>query len=413
MVSILSRSAIAACLLTTAVSAQEVLAVKAGKLITVTGPTIENATILMEDGRITKIGPDVEVPWDAKVVDASQHVVMPTYVLAHTSDGMRGSNENLVNVPFLTVMDAVDPSNDFFRDSLANGVGTAHIIPGNRTLLGGQGMVVRPFGRTVEDMAVRTQSGIKISLAATGTSRVGQIRKLRREFESIEEYVADFDRRKKEFEQAKAAGAIPEDQEWDEEYDRTKKPVIDLMQRKAKAWIYVPGAAEVPEAMRLAERLDAVLVCGPQCYKAAKTLARLEQPVVLDADMELWVKDPDTDEEEMVCPAAEFAKAGVTFAMSVGNGSAEYPWWQMACAIRNGVDRKVALESMTIVPARILGLDKEVGSIEEGKIGNLQILTGDPLAATTWVDSVILEGEVVYQRKDNPKLKHLFGEGDN
>ena len=81
----------------------------------------------------------------------------------------------------------------------------------------------------------------------------------------------------------------------------------------------------------------------------------------------------------------------------------------MAASIRHGVSRKAALESMTIVPARILGLDSEIGSIEEGKVANLQILTGDPLAATTWVDTVLLEGVVAYERDKDPRLRHLFG----
>jgi len=412
MDSTLRMGGLAACMFAASLAAQDVLAVKAGTLVTVTGATLENAVVLIEDGEITKIGTDLEVPWDARVIDASDKVVLPTYVLAHSSSGMRGNNENLANVPYLSVLDAVDPSNRFFAESLSNGVGTIHVIPGNRTLLGGQGMVVRPTGRTVEDMAVVTRSGIKVSLDASGGSRIGQLRKLRRAIEEVEEYVADYDRRKKEFEAGKAAGAIAEDKTWDEEYDRTKKPVIDMLNGDLQAWVYVPSAAEVDEAMRLAARLDAVLVLGPRCYKAATALAKLGQPVVLDDTLELWEKDPESDEEVMHCPAKILADAGVTFALSLGNGAEAYPWWQMATAIRNGVDRQTALAAMTIVPARILGLDKQVGSIEVGKVGNLQILTGDPLQATTWVETVILEGEVVYERKDDPRLKYLFGEGE-
>lgn len=401
-----------ACLFATATSAQDVLAVKAGTLHTITGGAIENAVVLIEDGEITKIGADVEVPWDAKVIDASDKVVMPTYVLAHSSSGMRGNNENLANVPYLSVMDAVDPSNGFFGECLANGIGTVHVIPGNRTLLGGQGIIVRPIGRTVEDMAVESRSGLKVSLMASDGSRIGQLRKLRRALQDVRDYVADFDRRKKEFEEGQAAGAIDKDKTWDEEHDRKKKPVIDMLNGELRAWIYVPSSAELDEAIRMANDLDAVMILGSGCHKAAATVAKIGKPVVLDDDMEVWEKDPETDDEEMHCPAAVFDKAGVTYALSVGNGAAAYPWWQMATAIRNGVDRDTALRAMTIVPAQILGLDAQVGSVEVGKIGNLQILTGDPLEATSWVETVILEGEVAYERKDNPRLKYLFGEGE-
>jgi hypothetical protein len=78
--------------------------------------------------------------------------------------------------------------------------------------------------------------------------------------------------------------------------------------------------------------------------------------------------------------------------------------------VRNGVSREVALEALTIAPAKLLGLDSQVGSLAVGKLANLQILTGDPLAATTWVDTLVLEGQVVYERSKDQRLQFLFGE---
>ncbi len=135
---------------------------------------------------------------------------------------------------FCTVADGVDPVSPFFAEALRNGIGTIHVLPGNATVLGGQGMVVRPVGRTVEDMTV-ADGGLKLSLQSSSRSRIAQIRQLRRALEEVEEYMADFERRKQEFEQEKAAGAHAADAEWDEEYDKTKKPVIDLLQRKTTA----------------------------------------------------------------------------------------------------------------------------------------------------------------------------------
>ena len=61
-----------------------------------------------------------------------------------------------------------------------------------------------------------------------------------------------------------------------------------------------------------------------------------------------------------------------------------------------------------MVPAQLLGLGDQIGSLGEGKLGNLQILTGDPLQATTWVETVVLEGQVVYERSKDPRLQYLF-----
>lgn len=406
---LLSVAALAA--LALPVASQDVVAVKAGKILTITGPTIENGVILISNGRITKVAKadEVEIPWTAKVVDASDKVVLPTWVIAHSQGGGRGMNENMQNVPWLSVADAIDPSNGYFEECLRNGVGTIHVLPGNQTLLGGQGMVVRPYGRTVEDMAVTDNTGIKLSLQSSGGGRLQQLRRMRRAIEDVREYIADFDRRKAEFEKEKKAGAVPKDKEWTEEYDRTKKSAIALVQKKAKGWLFVPSAAELDEAMRMGQELDLIYLLGANIDEGVAALARLGVPVVLDDALEYTEKDPETEVETKHCPAKQLADAGVPFALSLGTGGpTSYPWWQLGTCVRNGIDRAKALEALTTVPAKLLGLDGQLGSIAEGKLGNLQILTGDPLQATSWVETVLLEGEVVYERSKDPRLTLLF-----
>ncbi len=403
-------AAIAAAL-SLSLTAQDTVFVKGGKVVTVSGPVIENGVVAIANGRITKVGSaeEIEVPWDAQVVDATGKVVMPTWVLAHSQGSLRSANENMQNVPYVSVADAIDPASTYFEDCLRNGVGTIHILPGNATLLGGIGMIVRPAGRTVEDMAVRTRTGVKLSLQAQGGARLQQVRRMRRALEEIREYLADFDRRKAEFDKEKAAGAIPADKQWTEEYDRLKKPGIDLVQKKLKGWLYVPSSAEVDEALRLAEELELAIVVGQDVEKAASKLSRFKAPLVLDENLEYWTRDEETEAERKVCTAKVLADAGVGFALSLGtSGPTSYPWWQLATCVRNGVDRKVAIESLTTVPAQMLGIAEDVGSLAEGRFGNLQILSGDPLAATTWVETVLLEGKVVYERSKDQRLQYLL-----
>lgn len=404
-------------------AAQDIVAIKAQKLITISGAPLTDAVVLIENGKIKTIGSskEVEVPWDAKVIDASKQVVMPTYVIAHTYGGMTRGNENMANVPYLTVQDAVDPASGYFEEALRNGVGTVHVIPGNQTLIGGSGMVVKPYGKTVEDMAVLSKTGLKISLSSN-SSRMEQIQKLRRALKDIKEYMADYARRKREFEQEKAAGATTKEK-FDEKIDEKKKPVVDLLEGKATAYFYVPSAAELHEAIRLIEtyKLKVVLVLGRRFHQVADDrsglarLGQLKRAIVVDADLEYYEKDPETDEERKYCPVATFSKAGIPWAMSLATAPSvmdRYPWWQMATAIRNGVSREEALKSLTIVPAKILGLEDQVGTLEVGKRANLQILTGDPLEATTWVEKVLLDGEVVYDRSKDARLQYLFGKSD-
>ena len=414
-------SAVGAMLLSTGLATgQESLAIKAGKIITGPGQVLENQVIIIERGRIKSIGKDLDPGWQAKVIDASDKVVLATYILAHSSGGFGGgaNNENLGNVPYLTVEDAVDPSSQFFEECLRNGIGTIHVIPGNRTLLGGQGMLVRPFGRTVEDMAVAGKGSMKLSLDGGGAgNRIAQIRKLRRVFEDAMRYRTGYNARKAEWQKEKDAGAT-KDEKFAEEISKSKRPILDLIDGKVGAHLYVPGAAEVSEALRIANKYSFPLtfVLGPSCWKATRILARRKQPVVLTGALEYWETDPETKDETRRCPPAELAKAGIEFALNVDAGGrrastepTRYPWWQMATCVRHGVSRDVALAAFTTVPAKLLGIADDLGTLEVGKLANLQIVTGDPLAATSWVEHVVLDGELVYDRRKDPKLKHLFG----
>lgn len=393
--------------------AQDLVAIRAGKLWTISGDVVENCVILIRDGRIDAVGADIEVPWNAKVIDAREKCVLPTWILAHSTAGLGGgNNERMRNVPFLTVADALDPSSLSFEEGLRNGVGIANVMPGNNTLVAGRGLVVRYVGRTVEEMTLRESSGLKLSLAAGQGNVIAQVREMRRVLEDAENVKNDLERRRAEWQKEKDAGATKDD-EFTDEPDETKQPLVDLIEGKLVGWLYVPGSAELAEVARLKEKypLELVLVLGPRCYKAADRIKALGYPVVLDSDaIEYRETDPETGEESTVFPAKILADAGVEFAISIGDGGAShYPWWQLATMVRSGIDRATALRSLTSVPADILGLDADLGSVAVGRAANLQILSGDPFQATSWVETVMIDGQTIYERANDQRLKLLFG----
>ncbi|MFO1054887.1 MAG: amidohydrolase family protein [Planctomycetota bacterium] len=397
------------------VLAQDLVAIRAGKVFTITGPAIDNGVILVKDGRIEAVGSGIEVPWNAKVVDAHDKVVMPTWVLAHSAAGLGGgNNERMQNVPFLTVADGIDPSSLAFEEGLRNGVGVANVMPGNSTLVAGGGMIARFVGRTVEEMTLRAKSGLKLSLATGQGNVVAQIREMRRVLEDADNVRKDLERKREEWKKMKDAGATKEDA-FKEEPDETKKPLVDLIEGKLIGWLYVPGTAELAEVARLKEKyasMKLVLILGPRCYKAAADVKALGFPIVLDDEsLEFRETDPETGDEKVVSPAKVFADAGVEFAISISDdirGPNHYPWWQLATMVRHGIDRDAALRSLTVVPARILGMESDLGTIAAGRAADLQVLTGDPFQATSWVDTVMLDGQIVYERSKDQRLQMLF-----
>ena len=381
------------------------LAVQASRIITIAGKDVKNGVILIEDGTIKAVGADVEIPWDAFVIEAKNQVVMPGFVMAHTSSGLDRENENMPEVPFISTFDSIDPISTFFVDSLRDGVVAMLVLPGNNTLLGGTGTVVKPNGRTVEAMLIKRYAGLKISLRPSGnTSRMGHMQRFRRYMSELKDYLEDYEQRK--------ADAEEEEKPFDEEIDVTKQSMVDLLNKKLTAFIYCDIAADVPKAIEIQKThgLNTVLVLSPDCYKAVDLIAKSKFPVVLDSQLIIWETNEQTNEEEMKVIPMIFHRAGVKFAFQTDTSQygRRYLWYQAATAVKHGMKRIEALKSITLYPAQFIGVDNRLGSIETGKEATMLFLTGDPLDAQSWVDRVMIAGEIVYERAKDERLKKLL-----
>jgi len=398
---------LAATTLTNAAPVRKKLAVKAGRIITIAGADVKNGVILIEDGTIKAVGTDLEIPWDAFVIEAADRVVMPGFVLAHTSSGLDRENETLPEVPFLSTFDSIDPISPFFEDSLRDGVVAMLVLPGNNTLLGGTGTLVKPYGRTVEAMLVKRYTGLKISLRPSrNTSRMGHMQRFRRYMSDLKDYLEEYEQRK--------VDAKEENKPFDEEIDVTKQSMVDLLNKRLTAFVYCDRAADVPKALEIRQthKLNVVLVLSPDCYKAVDLVARSKLPVILDPQLVVLETNEQTNEEEMKIIPSIFHKAGVkfTFQTDTSQYGRRYLWYQAATAVKHGMKQMEALKSITLYPAQFIGVDDRLGSIEAGKEATFIFLTGDPLDSRSWVDQVMIAGEIVYERAKDERLKKLLEE---
>ena len=155
-------------LLAPSVEADGKLAVKAGRIITQAGDEIENGVIVIQGGRIAAIGAEgeVQIPWDAPVIDGSELVAFPGFVEAHSSRGMDRPNENVEVAPYLSIEDSIDPVNFYFQDSLRWGVTTINVQHGHNCAIGARGMVVKPIRASITPRARRSapSEGATLSL---------------------------------------------------------------------------------------------------------------------------------------------------------------------------------------------------------------------------------------------------------
>lgn len=443
----------------------QTIAVAGGKIIPVVGETIDQGTILIREGKIVAIGTEVEIPVDARVVDASGKVVMPGFIEAHSSEGMSQANENNPNVPYVSVLDTIDPLRTYFDEARRNGITSVSVVPGNSTMIGGQTAVIKTGETFLDAMILERVSGMKISLSpVSGVSRMGHLAALRKELTDAYKLAYPEPKPESEGDKKDAAetgdsppaennenrrrrGRRNPDQGTDSENGQAERkpvadeksepeandekpadkkpeaveispyqqPLVDLVLGKMKAFIHCEVPMDVNHALTLIEdfKLKPILVLGRGCYKNAESVAASGFPVVLDADLVFWERDPRTNRDRQVSLIEAFQSVQAPMAFSAARASSEtigrnFLWYQAATAVKYGMDRQRALESLTIGPARMLGVDTLVGSLEPGKDGDLLILSGDPLNVTTWVDMTIIDGKIVYERSNDPKLQILL-----
>jgi imidazolonepropionase-like amidohydrolase len=368
-----------------------VVAIKGARVIPVSGPELETATIIVRGGRIEAVGKDLEIPWDAKVIDGAHKVVIPGLIEAHTFRGTDRPNERVASVPFVSTFDSINPVDPYYEDALRQGITTLCVMPGNDTMIGGQGCVVRPTGVTAESMMIARNVAMKISLKPrAGMSRMAHMAALRKELQDA----ADAAKEKKG------------------DPDPRREPMARLLKGVLPAFIYCPTASDAHRALELAETsgLKVKLVLGRDGWKAAAEIAKKGVDVILDPEMEYWETDDERHDEVRRYSGEAIAKAGLKYAFQTDammHGTS-YLWYQAATAVRNGLSRGEALRAITLAPAEILGLGARLGSIEKGKDGNLVVLTGDPLDSQSWVETVLIDGKVVYERSKDEKLKRVL-----
>jgi imidazolonepropionase-like amidohydrolase len=423
------------------IRAQETIAIKAGTIITAVSDPIKNGVVLIRNGRILDVGADVKIPTDARVLRYPGGVVFPGLIECHSTAGLRYDNENVPVVPYLTVLDGVNPKAKNFGNYLRDGVTTVHVVPGNKTQIGGQGAVLRPVGPIVDAMVVKSPSVLKIAVSPSrGGNRMDHMASLRRTFKSLYDHLESLPPHEEEIRELPQA--TPGDQsladllrpglDWskidyskipDDKIDAQKRPLVDLVRGKLPAMIYCDRASDVLHAFEIIDNhgIRATLVLGRDAYRARDLLAARKNLglVVLDPSLEDYDRDPDTGKNRRHLTARILFDAGVRFAVaSRGSGArlsgvlsrdgSFHLWYQAAALVRQGIPVHEAVRAVTINPAHVLGLQHRLGSIEKGKDANIAIFTGDAFDVRSWVDRVFIEGNEVYHRAKDRNLQELL-----
>ena len=392
-----------------------------GTVHTITSGDIANGTVLVDRGLITAVGPGVAVPADATVIDCAGKQVYPGFIAANTQLGLieiqtiEGSNDTQetgnVN-PNIRAEVMFNPDSDLLPVTRLNGVTSALVIPGGGTIHGTSALM-HMDGWTQEDMTLRAPVGLHVDWPSMRVRRGFFIQQSDEEqlkardaaIKAIRDAFADA----RAYETARTAEAgkgVPRhdaDVKWDamRRVVRGEVPVFF----HADAANQIRAVLDFVEEQKLA---GAVLVGGRDAWRFAEELKARGMAVIVGGTLAMPLRSYEPYDEAFTTPA-KLAAAGVRYCIADGGGgfgaaNARNLPFHAGVAAAFGLSREEALKSVTLYPAQILGVADRLGSIEPGKIADIQVTDGDPLEDATHCEKVFVGGRPIPMESRQTRL---------
>jgi len=358
--------------------------------------------VVVEDGRIAALGPDVAVPEGAEVVDAGGRWLLPGLIDAHVhlgvweeGEGWAGQDTNEMTDPVMAAaraLDGINPREQGFDDALAGGITAVNINPGSGNPIGGLTVAVKTYGRYVDEMVLRSPSGLKAALGEnpkrvygdqkkTPSTRLGVALILRKAFTEARNY------------QQKAQRS-----EDPVESHLVNQALVQVLNREIPWRQHCHRADDIATAIRIAEEFGYQLVLdhGTESYLVADLVAEKGVPVLYGP---LIVSRSKVEVRQRTPQAPGILdRAGVKVSIITDHPVVpiEHLITQVALAVKEGMDRDAALRAVTINPAEVMGVADRVGSLAVGKDADLVLWSGDPLELASRTLRVWIEGREVY-----------------
>lgn len=396
----------------------EILAIKGGRIYTITNGIIEDGVLLIQNERIIALGDKVVIPDNARIIDASGLSVMPGLIDAFTNLGTADIGEIHQDydetsdpvLPQLRIIDALNPDNRFISLARKFGITTILCAPGEGNLLSGQSALVNLAGGKLEEMIVKFPVGVHANLGETPKmrygpqgrypmTRMGEIALLRRVLIQTQEYL----RKKSRVQAAKEqTPAIP--------FDFKYEAMLPVVKGDLPLIVRANRMDDILSALRIADefKIKIVLNHGAEAYRVADRLAARHIPVLVGPYAENHQRFETSNAQAK--NAVILYKTGVKIAFQTGSFKNFADLLNQAeMAVAYGLPAKEALRALTYYPAQIFGIENSLGSLEKGKAANLMIFDGFPFKETVKVKMVIIAGHVV---EDLVIYKSKSGDGE-
>ena len=392
-----------------ALAADGVVAIRGGRVLTVSGAVLEGATIVMSGGKITAVGPEVDIPPDATVVDATGKWVYPGLIDGLTTLGLTeiGSVPGSVDTtetgdlnPHVRAWVAVNAHSELIPVARANGVTAALAAPAGG-LVSGQSALIRLSGTTPAGLTVKAPAAMHV-VYPTGRPPFD----FARAFDEPE--LKTFEERQKEkkknqekdlrrlthlLEDARAHRAALDDVSRAPKVELALEALAPVARGEVPLVVRADAEEDIRGAIAFARERSVKLIVagGLDAWRCADALKAADAAVLVEVDR-LPRREADPY-DAAYANAAFLHRAGVRFAIVTDDASQSRNLpYQAAMARAFGLPAEAALRAITLSPAEIFGVADRMGSIEAGKDANLFIATGDVMDHRTSVTHVFIDG---------------------
>lgn len=382
-------------------AAAQTIAITGGKVYTMTGPPIENGTVVITNGKIVSVGANLAVPSGAQRVDATGKIVTPGFINSATQLGlveigqvadtrdMQARGKDNIAASF-TVWEGLNPNSVMLAPARKEGVTTFVILP-TGGLVSGQAAIVDLVEGTTTDMIMKSPVAMVAEIgdaASAGTGSRGElIVKLRELLEDTKFFMthrAQFDRAEtRDFRVSRL----------------DLEAMIPVVQGRLPLLVYVDKESDIDAAMRIAREYELKLIIGSgaEAWTMAGKLAAARIPVLTGAMNNIPGGFASLGQRQENAGMLSAAGVKVGLVGNAGGGDEE------AFNVRNikqeggnavayGMTWENALKAVTIWPAEIFGVADRVGSLTPGHVANVVVWSGDPFEFTTHAEHVWVRG---------------------
>ena len=385
--------------------AAQTIAITGGTVYPVSGPKLENATVLMRDGRIVAVGTNVTIPAGAQRIDATGKWVTPGLVNAYTQLGVvevggvaetrdvSARGRDAISAAF-TVWDGLNPASVLLAPARNEGVTTVGVIPGSG-LIAGQAAIVDLVDGTATDMVRRAP----VAMVATMTPPGGQgnVPASRGELQvRLREILSDvraYMRNRAAYERAESRELAVSRADLE--------ALIPVVQGRLPMLVQADRASDIDAALRLSREFGFKLIIGggAEAWQVADRLKAANVPVLTGAmnNIPQGFTSLGARQESV----GLLRRAGVSVAI-IGNGGGDEETfnarnirYEAGNAVAYGATWDDALRAITLAPAEVFGVADRIGSLAVGKDANVVVWSGDPFEFRTDAEHVFIRGRSV------------------